>query len=64
MLNYFDIILNKMQFDKMVKGQVFRATTQKKMEELLSSFKFIYYKYLKTIKIKLLVKAESDTDGQ
>lgn len=34
------------------------------MEELLSSFKFIYYKYLKTITIKLLVKAESDTDGQ
>lgn len=33
MLNYFDIILNKMQFDKMVKGQVFRATTQKLITE-------------------------------
>ena len=52
MLNYFDIILNKMQLVcvKMVKGQVFRATTQKlitqkKMKELLSRFKFIYYIY-------------------
>lgn len=34
------------------------------MKELLSSFKFIYYNYIKTMTIKLLVKAENDMDGQ